>query len=150
MEITLEAIISFVGLFVGGGGGGGYNGVIAANGGNGGAGTVILSFTAADLAIDPVPSQVLAAGGACPEPVVRLAGDSMVLTKDVHYEVTYMDNDALGTALMTVTGIGTYAGKVGYASFTIATRYFLKPAVAAEAMPMVMEGPRVMATGVSS
>jgi hypothetical protein len=116
----------------GGGGGAGYNGVIAANGGNGGSGTVILSFAAADLAIDPVPSQVLAAGGACPEPVVRLAGDSTVLTKDVHYEVTYTDNDALGTALMTVTGIGTYAGKVGYATFLVVERYYAKPSVDVE------------------
>jgi hypothetical protein len=116
----------------GGGGGAGYNGVIAANGGNGGSGTVILSFAAADLAIDTVPSQVLAAGGACPEPVVRLAGDSTVLTKDVHYEVTYTDNDALGTALMTVTGIGTYAGKVGYATFLVVERYYAKPSVDVE------------------
>ena len=116
----------------GGGGGGGYNGVIAANGGNGGSGTVILAFTAADLAIDPVPSQVLAAGGACPEPVVRLYGSSAVLTKDVDYTVSYTDNDALGTALMTVTGIGTYAGKVGYAKFLVVERYYAKPAVDVE------------------
>ena len=116
----------------GGGGGGGYNGVIAANGGNGGAGTVILSFTAADLAIDPVPSQVLVDGGACPEPVVRLYGSSAVLTKDVDYTVSYTDNDALGTALMTVTGIGTYAGKVGYAKFLVVERYYAKPAVDVE------------------
>ena len=99
--------------FGGGGGGGGYNGSTLANGGNGGAGTVILAFTAVDFTIDPIPSQVLVAGGACPDPVVRPYGSPTVLTKDVDYTVSFTGNDAFGTALMTVTGIGTYAGKVG-------------------------------------
>ena len=79
--------------------------------------------------IAPVPSQVLAVGGACPEPVVRLYGSSAVLTKGVDYEVSYSGNDALGTAQMTVTGIGTYEGKVGYAKFLVVERYYAKPSV---------------------
>ena len=114
----------------GGGGGGGYNGDRL--GGNGGSGTVILAFKPSDFNIDTIPPQTLVAGGARPEPVVRLYGSSAVLTKDVDYTVSYTDNDALGTALMTVTGIGTYAGKVGYAKFLVVERYYAKPAVDVE------------------
>ncbi|MBQ1428371.1 MAG: hypothetical protein IIZ06_01765, partial [Kiritimatiellae bacterium] len=112
----------------GGGGGGGYNGDRL--GGNGGSGTVILAFKICGFDIDPIEPQFLAPGGCFPEPVVRVGGT--LLVKDSDYTVAYSDNDATGLATITVTGIGTYAGKVGYASFTIATRYFLKPAVAAE------------------
>ncbi len=112
----------------GGGGGGGYIGDRL--GGNGGSGTVILAFKICGFDIDPIETQFLAPGGCFPEPVVRVGGT--LLVKDSDYTVAYSDNDATGLATITVTGIGTYAGKVGYASFTIATRYFLKPAVAAE------------------
>ena len=118
--------------FGGGGGGGGWANNQQQRGGNGGSGTVILAFKPSDFNIDTIPPQTLVAGGARPEPVVRLAGDSTVLTKDVHYEVTYTDNDALGTALMTVTGIGTYVGKVGYAKFLVVERYYAKSAVDVE------------------
>ena len=114
--------------FGGGGGGAGYNGDCW--GSIGGTGTVILRFKTNDFEIDPVPAQYLAAGASTPDPVVRSGGT--LLTKGDDYTVAYSDNTAPGTATMTITGIGTYAGKVGYASFTIATRYFLKPAVAAE------------------
>ena len=118
--------------FGGGGGGGGWANNQQQRGGNGGSGTVILAFKPSDFNIDTIPPQTLVAGEARPEPVVRLAGDSTVLTKDVHYEVTYTDNDVLGTALMTVTGIGTYADKVGYATFLVVERYYAKPSVDVE------------------
>ena len=115
----------------GGGGGGGWTGSQQA-GGKGGSGTVILAFMPPDFNIDPIPPQTLAAGGARPDPVVRLAGGSTVLTKDVDYEVAYTDNNALGTAMVTVTGIGTYAGRMGYATFLVAERYYAKPSVDVE------------------
>ena len=115
----------------GGGGGGGWTGS-QQRGGNGGSGTVILAFKPSDFNIDPIPPQILAAGGACPNPVVRPAGGSTVLTKDVDYEVAYTDNDAVGTAMVTVTGIGTYAGRIGYATFLVVERYHAKPVVAVE------------------
>ena len=114
--------------FGGGGGGAGYDG--DRWGSIGGTGTVILRFKTNDFEIDPVPDQYLSAGASMPAPVVRSGGT--LLTKDIDYTVAYSDNTAPGTATMTITGIGTYDGKVGYASFTIATRYFLKPTVAAE------------------
>ena len=113
----------------GGGGGGGYNGTDR-HGGAGGAGTVIFRFKTNDFEVDPLPNQYLAAGGSTPEPVVRSGGT--LLTKGVDYTVSYTDNTAPGTATMTITGIGTYAGKFAYASFTIAARYYLKPTVAEE------------------
>ena len=115
----------------GGGGGGGWTGG-STRGGAGGSGTVILAFKPADFAIDPIPAQVLAPGGARPVPVVRLFGDSTALTKGVDYEVAYTNNDALGTAMVTVTGIGTYAGMSGYATFLVAERYYAKPTVEVE------------------
>ena len=59
------------------------------------------------------------------------AGDTL-LEKGVDYDVAYEGNTAPGRATMTITGKGTYAGKVAYASFEISTRYFLKPTVASE------------------
>ena len=115
----------------GGGGGGGWTGG-STRGGSGGSGVVILAFESVDFDIDPIPVQTLAPGGACPEPIVRVYGDPTVLTKDVDYEVAYTNNDALGTALVTVTGKGTFAGKIGYATFLVAERYYVKPEVAVE------------------
>ena len=117
--------------FGGGGGGGAWTGA-GLNGGRGGTGTVILRFKKTDFDIEPIPCQALAPGGARPDPVVRLIGSSTVLTKDVDYTVSYTDNDALGSALMTVTGIGSYAGKAGYAGFIVVDRFYVKPSVAVE------------------
>ena len=119
------------GLGGGGGGSGWWNNTYFI-GGAGGCGAVILKLKVADLDIDPIPGQILAAGGCTPDPVVRVHGSSAVLTKDVDYEVVYTNNTAGGTATVTVNGLGTYAGKVGYASFVITSRYYAKPTVAAE------------------
>ena len=112
----------------GGGGGGGYIGDRL--GGNGGSGTVILAFKISDFSIDPIETQYLVSGGCFPEPVVRVGGT--LLVKDSDYTVAYSDNDATGLATITVTGIGTYADKVGYVSFKISNRYFAKPEVTEE------------------
>ncbi len=112
----------------GGGGGGGYIGDRL--GGNGGSGTVILAFKICGFDIDPIETQFLAPGGCFPEPVVRVGGT--LLVKDSDYTVAYSDNDATGLATITVTGIGTYADKVGYVSFKISNRYFAKPEVVEE------------------
>ena len=116
--------------FGGGGGGAGYDG--DRWGSIGGTGTVILRFKEADFDIESIPCQALVPGGARPDPVVRLIGSSTVLTKDVDYTVSYTDNDALGSSLMTVTGIGSYDGKMGYAGFAVVDRYYVKPSVAVE------------------
>ena len=116
---------------LGGGGSGWWNNTFFI-GGAGGCGAVILKLKVADLDIDPIPGQILAAGGCTPDLVVRVHGSSAVLTKDVDYEVVYTNNTAGGTATVTVNGLGTYAGKVGYASFVITSRYYAKPTVAAE------------------
>ena len=112
----------------GGGGGGGYNGDRL--GGNGGSGTVILAFKISDFSIDPIETQYLVSGGCFPEPVVRVGGT--LLEKNTDYTIAYSDNDATGVATITVTGIGTYEGKVAYVSFKISNRYFAKPEVTEE------------------
>ena len=113
----------------GGGGGGGWTGG-SNRGGAGGCGTVILSFKVSEFGIDPVDTQFLTPGGCFPEPVVRDGGT--LLVKDSDYTVAYTNNTATGVATITVTGIGTYAGMVGYATFNIFNRYFAKPEVAEE------------------
>ena len=117
--------------FGGGGGGGAWVGS-GLNGGRGGSGTVILVLAKVDFDIEPIPNHVVAPGGACPDPVVRIIGGSAVLTKDVDYTVSYSGNDAPGEALMTITGIGSYTGNIGYAKFLVVDRYYVKPSVAAE------------------
>ena len=115
---------------LGGGGGGGGDANDHRRGGSGGSGTVIFRFRTNDFAVEPIPMQPLAAGGSTPDPVVRAGGT--LLEKGVDYDVAYEGNTAPGRATMTITGKGTYAGKVAYASFEISTRYFLKPTVASE------------------
>ena len=53
-----------------------------------------------------------------PDPIVKI-GDQM-LTKDTDYTVAYDNNVNVGTATITVTGIGSYTGISGSITFTIA------------------------------
>ena len=99
---------------LGGGGGGGGTG---SKGGNGGSGVVIFAVVPADFEIDPIPDQILVAGGCEPLPVVRDGGT--LLVKDTDYTVSYADNDKPGTALMTITGINDFADKSITISFTV-------------------------------
>ena len=114
----------------GGGGGGGYASSGSFYGGNGGSGVAILALVPVDFKADAIPAQYVKSGGCTPEPVVR-CGDTL-LVKDTDYTLAYADNTAPGIAKITITGIGTYAGKVGYAAFEILNRYCVKPTVAAE------------------
>ena len=114
------------GLGGGGGGSGWWNNTYFI-GGAGGCGTVILAFKPADFAIDPIQNQFLAPGGCFPDPVVRAGG--AVLVKDSDYTVAYENNTATGLATITITGIGAYEGKVGYATFFVVNQYFAKPEV---------------------
>lgn len=52
-----------------------------------------------------------------PEVTVKYGGTT--LTKDTEYKVTYGNNTNAGTATVTVTGAGNFAGKSGTATFTI-------------------------------
>ncbi|MBO4708432.1 MAG: hypothetical protein J5727_01490, partial [Kiritimatiellae bacterium] len=113
----------------GGGGGGGYGGTDG-YGGNGGSGIAILTLAPTDFKVDPIPVQYVVSGGCTPGPVVRYGGT--LLVKDTDYTVAYANNTAPGMATVTITGIGTYADKVGYAAFEILNRLCAKPTVAEE------------------
>ena len=119
----------------GGGGGGGYGGAgggtqYAGHGGKGGSGAVILALTPIDFGVDAIPAQYIKPAGCFPEPVVRY-GETL-LVKDTDYTVAYANNTAPGMATITITGINTYVGKVGYAVFEIRNRLCAKPEVVTE------------------
>ena len=120
----------------GGGGGGGYGGgygygsTYCGLGGNGGSGIAILALVPADFVADAIPAQYTNPDGCTPDPVVHY-GETL-LVKDTDYTVAYANNTAPGVAMITITGINTYAGKVGYATFEIMNRLCAKPEVAEE------------------
>ena len=58
--------------------------------------------------VDEIPPQILAdQAGACPEVVIKNAGQTRVAGSD--YTVSYSDNTATGIGKVTITGIGDYA-----------------------------------------
>ena len=59
--------------------------------------------------------------GSAFEPAVVITYEGTALVKDVDYEVTYSDNTIVGTATITITGQGNYAGSKE-ATFTITPR----------------------------
>lgn len=60
-----------------------------------------------------------------PEVTVTYAG--LTLTKDVDYTVAYTNNDAVGTATMTITGAGIYDNTTKSHDFTITRKVVLTP-----------------------
>ena len=71
-----------------------------------------------NLTVDPVPAQKYNEGEpVCPEIVIR--NGEYVLLEGVDYEVAYDQNSEIGTAQITVTGKGDYAGEL-IIEFTIA------------------------------
>ena len=111
----------------GGGGGAGYGGsgtaAVSMPGGNGGAGTVIFAIVPADFNIEPIPDQILVAGGSEPIPVVY-SGDTL-LVEGTDYTVSYTDNDKPGIAMMTITGINGFSGKSATVAFKTFVCYFV-------------------------
>jgi hypothetical protein len=61
----------------------------------------------------------LADGAVTPEPVVTLMGKTLV--KGTDYSLSYSNNDAVGTASVTITGTGSYSGAqtINFTLFTI-------------------------------
>ena len=62
-----------------------------------------------DLAI---PEGGFVYDGAAKEPNVTVTHEGVSLTAGIDYEVAYVDNTDVGTAAVTITGIGAYAGAV--------------------------------------
>ncbi len=70
--------------------------------------------------VKPLNAQYYTGEERKPEPVVK--ADKLVLTKDVHYTLSYQNNINVGTAQVTVTGIGAWEGFSKTVSFPILRR----------------------------
>ena len=69
---------------------------------------------------EPIPDQALFDAPRTPDPVVTL--DGKPLTKGTDYTVTYAGNDRVGTATLTISGIGLYEGTAS-TTFTVFAAY---------------------------
>ena len=78
----------------------------------------------ADFEIAEIPVQRYNGIDPCqPDPVVTLKDGGAVLVKGQDYLVSWSDNDKLGEALLTVSGIGAYAGQGATRTFTVKSAY---------------------------
>ena len=100
--------------------GGGSTGGAASKGG---CGTVILRFSKEDLStlefeVDPIADQYFTGSALTPTVVARhVIGGTVV--DPANYDVAYSDNVNPGTAAVTLTGKGEYAGLYAHGSFEI-------------------------------
>lgn len=74
----------------------------------------------AGAAFEPIPDQAFFDAPLTPVPVVTL--DGKPLTKDTDYTVSYANNDKVGTATLTISGIGLYEGAAS-TTFTVFAAY---------------------------
>jgi len=85
-------------------------------------GTATAQFTIAPrvitFAVDPIADQTYTGSPIIPPVVVR---DGMAPVPTSAYTVAYADNTDAGTATVTVTGVGNYAGSTGTVTFVIST-----------------------------
>ncbi len=88
------------------------------------------------ITILPIPLQVLTPGEPCvPGITIVDFTDSTTYTvgggiSSEYFDVEYSGNAAIGTATVTVTGKGAYAGVSRSTTFTIVGRFFVKPGAA--------------------
>lgn len=75
----------------------------------------------ADAAVDPIPDQTRTGAAVTPKVRVTITGPTgeETLREGVDYELVYKDNVNAGTATVTVTGIGDFAGTSVTLSFRI-------------------------------
>ena len=78
---------------------------------------ITYSITSAGFAITAIPNQTYT--GAEIKPTVEVKDGTNVLTLDTHYKVVYSNNINVGTARVSVVGIGSYNGKYGEVTFNI-------------------------------
>lgn len=79
----------------------------------------IVSTSLANATVDAIADQNYTGYSVCPSVTVRLGGKTLVNGTD--YYVTYTNNTTIGTAYVTITGRGTYAGTSTSTSFRIVT-----------------------------
>gem|GEM_PF-5284272 len=101
-----------------GGNGGGHGGSGARNGGAGGSGVVVLKYTSSGYVINvtPIPDQIYTGVPVTVSPTVTYNG--VTLIEDNDFSASFTNNTNAGTASITLTGIGNYAGSKTV-SFTI-------------------------------
>ena len=113
--------------FGAGGGGGSFSqsggGLASQPASRGGSGTVILRFSKADLSalvfsIDPIADQYYTGSAVTPAIVARHDADGTIVDS-ANYDVSFANNVGPGTAMVTATGKGAYAGITAEGSFTI-------------------------------
>lgn len=75
--------------------------------------------TIANATISAIPDQNYTGYAITPTVTVTLGGSTLVLNRD--YNLTYTNNTNVGTAIVTVNGLGNYAGSSKTASFRIVT-----------------------------
>lgn len=75
--------------------------------------------TIANATISSIADQNYTGYAITPSVTVTLGGSTLVLNRD--YNLTYSNNINVGTAIVTVNGIGTYAGQTKTATFRIVT-----------------------------
>lgn len=75
--------------------------------------------TIANATISAIPDQNYTGYAITPTVTVTLGGSTLVLNRD--YTLSYTNNTNVGTAIVTVTGIGNYTGSSKTASFRIVT-----------------------------
>jgi len=73
----------------------------------------------ASATISAIPNQIYT--GSAIEPTFTLTFDETVLTKNTDYSVSYSNNRNVGTAKVTITGVGNYIGSAE-ADFTITAK----------------------------
>ena len=67
--------------------------------------------------IDAIALQIYTGHEICP--AITVKDGSIILTLNADYSVLYSDNTNAGTATVTITGLGNYAGSSGTSNFTI-------------------------------
>jgi len=67
-----------------------------------------ICYNIANMISDAIADQIYTGSAVTPDVVIK--NGTTVLVKDIDYTLTYTNNTALGTAIVTVTGKGKYAG----------------------------------------
>jgi len=83
----------------------------------GGSKTVTVYYRIITFTVDPIPSQTYT--GSAITPTITVKDGSTTLALNTHYTVSYSNNTNAGTATVTISGTGSYAGISGSAAFTI-------------------------------
>ena len=83
----------------------------------GGSKTVTVYYRGITFTVDSIPAQTYTGNEI--KPTVTVKDGSTILTLTTDYTVMYTDNTDVGTATVTINGVGNYTGSSGSRTFTI-------------------------------